>query len=329
MHPTRSVLALALAGLALVAQTRVLAHGPPAGEVDAAVARALEWVERHPATPSDGGLADVVDEALLWLLLANLTPGGGEGGHHIQALAARVVALGRLPELAEETRRPAKTLLDHYHLVLALYLAERAGAPAPWRKPVVAQAQRALAASAGDHPTVRLGIAILLSRTGEPPVVPVERLLGEGAIAYVSGPGQPIKFPAWIADPRRGEVRMLLYALVHEVVTLTEFGRDPLPPWVAARREAVAQVVRDGIAWVSFEGDYDLLAELLVAGHLLQEPWSEPRVAAIRQLLGAQKADGSWGASAATRRPNRVRHGVFTAAVALSIYGADQATAAP
>jgi len=47
----------------------------PALQADlrAAVARGLDWIERHPATLQDGGLPDLLDEGLGYLMLSTLS----------------------------------------------------------------------------------------------------------------------------------------------------------------------------------------------------------------------------------------------------------------
>lgn len=294
--------------------------GPAMAALDAALARAVGWVERHPATPTDGGLAEMVDERLLLLLLGQLSRDPGERERFAGALRAHVARLEHSGVLDGWVRQPAKTLWDHYHLALAAHLARRAGHPSALGPAIAAGARQALADAPGQHPSARLALALLLEGLGEPPGIPLESLLGASLIERIAREGRRavLPGPAGGADPVR--VRLALYALVHELLALTELGRAPAPPWLAARRDGVREVLAEAVGWARQARDVDLACELAVTGKLLGLLPADALATLARDLLAGQQADGSWGASPTTRLHNRTRHAVLTAIAALWAY---------
>jgi Domain of unknown function (DUF6895) len=114
----------------------------------------------------------------------------------------------------------------------------------------------------------------------------------------------------------RSVAALELYALVYEIVALTDFGRQSAPPWLAQRREAVVHHPGEAVAWAAAAGNFDLTAELLMSARLLHEPLTGNYRDAVLAIMAGQQDDGSWG-SQTPRRGDEQRHAVLTATTAL------------
>ena len=205
-----------------------------------------------------------------------------------------------IPTMPEETAR----------------LMRQAGSPTDLQPVIVARAQQVLAATPYSDPTKRLTIALFLSQLGAEPGISVDAALSASRIAHIAR-GPPPALPAASANPsQRLAASLHLYALVHEIIALTDFGRQPPPDWLESRLEPLNRFLLEAIAWAGRAGNVDLLSELLLSARFLDAPLQEILPDALQQLLAGQQDDGSWGAYE-THRPNKLRHAVFTATAAL------------
>jgi hypothetical protein len=209
--------------------------------------------------------------------------------------------------------------------VLAAYLMERAGLHSPVIEIIVQQAQRALGAVTFEPPTVRLTTAVFLARLAGGPTVDIDSLLANSLIGQLDRSQPIITLPAANATARQQRnTTWLLYALVHEVVAMTDFGRLAPSPWLDERRDAVVEILLAALPWASAQHNWDLTAELVVTLYFLGQPLDASIQGALEDLAANQQPDGSWGASATTSRPNKVRHTVLTAAAALMAWSAQR-----
>jgi hypothetical protein len=316
-----SVLLLIALAMAPAAVLGGQADHPTDRRIDAAIARAFDWIENHRATLEDGGLTDMIDEGVAFRFFREHAPTASQREHFSQLFTDQFASLNELAEFETWARRPNKPLMEHYHLVLAAHLSKTAGVSSPLNALIAERAQRALATLIFDSPTVRLTTALFLSRLDGEGVADLAALLSQSMIEQLDrqpmvlpGPGAPEQL-VHTAD-------WWLYALVHELVALTDFGRLPVSPWLAERRDSVVDVLLEAVTWASGQRNRDLLAEIAVTLYFLGEPLRPQLRTALDRLLAEQRPDGSWGASAVSTRPNKVRHTVLTASAALLAYRA-------
>lgn len=288
--------------------------------VDQAITRALGWIERNPATLRDGGLVDMIDEGVLFLVLQGLTENPQQHRQFTEALQQRVPALDQLPAFAEWVQEPNKKLIEHYHLILAAHLMRSAGQPSRSETVIVEEAQQALMTAPYGNPTVRLTMAAFLSHLGgAPPSVDIESLLAYSLIEQIANRRLPPLPPEPLNEYERRGVSVLLYAVVHEVLALTDFGRRCPSPWLKQRRAGLAGFILEAIEWARLQDNPDLLSELVMTVHFLREPLRGQLNTAIAMLVNTQQANGSWG-TYPTPRKNKKRHAVQTALAALWAY---------
>jgi hypothetical protein len=281
-------------------------------------ARGQDWIEHHRATPEDGGVPDMIDEAVSLRVFRDLAPTVAESERFARLFEAQLARLNTLSELHRWAQRPNKTLIEHYHLVLAAYLMEGAGLHSPMTEIITQQAQSALRAATFEPPTVRLTTAVFLTRLAAGPAVDTEALLANSLIGRLDRNPKLIALPrANATAEQRRNTTWLLYALVHEVVALTDFGRLAPSPWLEERRDAVAGILLAALPWASAQGNWDLAAELVVTLFFLGQPLDTGIQGTLEELADNQRPDGSWGVSTTTSRPNKVRHTVLTATAAL------------
>ena len=157
-------------------------------EVRAAVERGLAWVAAHPAAGGDGGFPDLVDEALFHGTIERLSSDQGVDPERRRAFNESRTRLRSSPCLDRWLKRPDKTLIEHYHLLLAAHLMAAAGTPMAGRAGLIEEAQSTLAESRMENPTFRLTVAQLLHHLDVTPSVPLEELLEIGLINRLARP---------------------------------------------------------------------------------------------------------------------------------------------
>jgi hypothetical protein len=314
---TSLVLLLTLAASAITAPA-----GPDTSmqaQIHAAVSRGLGWIERHPASIEDGGLPDLLDEGVGFMMLSVLSADPASREHFAALFRKRMSALDGMPEFARWATAGQKRLTDYYHLVLAAHLMQQAGSPTDMQPIIVARAQQVLMFSPYCDPTKRLTIALFLQHLDEDPGISIEGALAASRIERIARGTHP-PLPETSADSQQRLAASLhLYALVHEIVALTDFGRQPIPQWLEERLQPLNRYLLEAITWTGRTGNVDLLSELLMSARFIETPLQEVLPETLQLLLDSQQEDGSWG-SYETRRPNKRRHAVFTATTALWSY---------
>lgn len=327
--PAASVLLFLLA--ALVAPVRAqdadstAGIGPTGSEIDAAIARALGWIERHPASVDDGGMPELLDEAVGFRVLSSLQSDPEAQATFGTRFRERITALGALPEFTQWVNATPKQLADYYYLVLAAYLMQQAGAPSTQQAAIVTQVQWLLANSPQADPTKRLATALFLERLHVEPVVARSDLLAASRIERIARGNPPVLPQTGVSRQQRRAANLELYALVHEVIGLTDFGFDPVPTWLVEREKPLDSFLAQAVQWAGATADIDLESELLVAARFIRAPLGPVQAQALRHILSSQQADGSWGADTTTMRANKYRHTVFTATAALRCMAANLA----
>ncbi len=290
-------------------------------DIDTAVSRGLHWIETHPATLRDGGLIDLIDEGVAFYLFQHLARQPDLRRHYATLLQHHMESLAALPEFSQWVRQPRKRLLDHYHLVLAAWLMQRAGQPSALQADIVHQAQYALVNASSPFPSIPLTIAVFLDYLGESPAISLEKRLHTSLIERIAGGSPPALYIGSPASPQQQRYsRLQVYALIHEIIALTDFGHLAPSPWLAERRDAVIGFLTRAMHLASDEDNFDLLAEIIVSLYFLEEPPDAAIQKMLRELVKHQLPDGCWG-SLPLDRQNKQRHVVLTATAALWAYG--------
>jgi hypothetical protein len=285
-----------------------------------AISRGLHWIETHPATLQDGGLTDLIDEGVAFYLFQRLARQPEARRHYATALQRHMASLDALPAFSQWVRQPRKRLLDHYHLVLAAWLMQRSGQASARQAEIVRQAQQALATMPSPLPSIPLTIAVFLDHLGESSPLDLDKLLGASLIERIAAGRPPVLHGSRASAQQRRSSRLQIYALIHEVIALTDFGRLAPPPWLAARRDAVAAFLDRAMQQARDEDNIDLLAEIIGCLHFLDVPPDATIHGVLHELVKHQLPDGSWGDQPLDRQ-NRQRHAVLTATAALWAYG--------
>ncbi|MGB5259531.1 MAG: hypothetical protein WBO34_03300 [Gammaproteobacteria bacterium] len=290
-------------------------------DISTAISRGLHWIETHPASLQNGGMIDLIDEGVAFYVFQQLARQSDERQQYATALQHHMASLDALPEFSQWVRQPRKRLLDHYHLVLAAWLMQRAGQPSALQADIVHQAQYALVTTSSPLPSIPLTIAVFLGHLGESPAIPMENLLDASLAERIAGGNPPVLYSGSPASAQQRRIsRLQVYALIHEVIALTDFGHLAPPSWLAERRDAVVGFLGNAMHQARAEGNIDLLAEIIGSLFFLEVPPDETIHTQLRELVKHQLPDGSWGNQPLDRQ-NKQRHAVHTATAALWAYG--------
>jgi len=309
------VIFLLLTGTCPVSAQKV----PGVTDLDLAIERAMGWVEAHPACESDGGPMDMIDEGVFYLVLQRMARTERERDRFAQRFRSVLSNLDASPAFEAWVGRADKGPLDHYHLVLAAHLMQIAGSPSRFQGTIVEAARDALEARPYVDPTLGLTIRAFLGYLDALSGSADKGRRNRSLIERIARSGDALPFDDAVPEPQRRRMEMLLYALVHEVVALTDFGHQPADPWLTQRRDALGRFLTRATIWASLGDNFDLLSELVVTLYLLDRPLHGPLDKAVGRLLAAQRADGTWGPCSAMRQ-NAERHAVQTAIAALWAY---------
>jgi len=304
---------------ATAADDQTAAQLPAEADIDAAIVRGGGWLERHPATLDDGGLPDMLDEGVAYYVRLNLSRDVAERARLATQLQTHMARLADLPEFEQWVYRGRKKLTDYYHLVLAAHLLRAAGEPDDHQAEITKQARDVLRVVQHCDPTKRLTIALFLQQLGADPGVSLPLALANSRIERLARGRAPLLAPPGAPEQLRAATSLELYALVHEIVALTDFGRLPPSQWLEQRRTAVVRHLGKAVTWAAAAGNFDLTAELLMSARLLHEPLTGNYRDVVLAIITGQQADGSWGAHN-TWRENKQRHAVMTATTALWVY---------
>lgn len=321
--------------LVLLLATQCVRAGPvdsadaDSADISTAISRGLHWIDTHPATLQDGGLIDLIDEGVASYLFQELARQPDLRRHYTTALQHQMASLRVLPAFSQWVMQPHKRLLDHYHLLLADWLMQRAGRPPALQEEIVHQAQYALATSPSPFASIPLTIAILLDHLGQSPAISMEQLLDKSLIERIAHGNPPELATGKPASLQQQRFRRLqVYALIHEIFALTDFGHLAPSPWLIERRGAVAEYLVKAMRMARAEGSYDLLAEIICSLYFLEIP-SDAEIRALQhELVKHQLPDGSWG-NFPLDRQNKQRHAVLTATAALWVYSRDNPVPSP
>ena len=69
-------------------------------QIRSAVAHGLDWIGQHPASLQDGGLPDLLDEGVGFMMLSTLSTDPGARERFAARFRERMVSLGEMPEFA-------------------------------------------------------------------------------------------------------------------------------------------------------------------------------------------------------------------------------------
>lgn len=283
--------------------------GPNATE---ALARALAWIARHPATVENDGLLGLGEEILaLDFILQRETDD--------DARPLRVARDRQLAQFAHQMLRlpRASPELDTPHF-LPIYLSTRsiassAGVSVPdLAAPDLATRITAFATKY-DYPVYDLwNKCYFASLTNDTPVG-ADPLLLTTAVRLHS-PQARLLWPTEAGE--RSNIESGILDICHEVFAITRFGRETVHLFNAVEAARAAPLLSDLLRWSVQNDMLECVAELVTASCLLHVAMDDDLRLAVIYLCARQRADGSFVPTTASRRTTR--HSVLSASMALA-----------
>lgn len=262
-----------------------------------ALARSLAWLEAHPPDPAADPLGDVCLDVWAWYLFATLHPDAAVRRHAGNETDRRLRALPP-PE--------AVTVVSASYWAVLLRLLQLRGIDGDSHRIPLTRGDLAGAIQTAT-PTTRFWTAEFLRRAN---IHVMEPDFSETFIAV----GTATPSPAYAPNTRDA------YRLFHELVPMTDFGREA-PARLHSDHVAFVRRVLPGLLEVSITaGDTDAAAEVLVSAALMGQRNTSAYQKGIAWLLARQGPAGTY-ASARDRNspqePNRFRHVVLVASYAV------------
>jgi hypothetical protein len=326
MKSTLTLLALLLGSTTVAAVEPAGGRTPNAGSTPAVQAQALQrvsaramhWLQAHPAHVRDGELMEVVEEIMFFYALHS-TPGyEEERAYYLREVADRYRAIGAYLAETGDTQQHLQgdwAALTYPPLV---HILSRMGLDTAAYRTIIDELILQKRHLAPSRDAMRLWIAIYLARLGRVPDSTVQYLLNASPLQQDPQTHVLLDHFAEHAAASRDTPAsvQLVYNITHEIIALTDFGALPPPPVMTAQRTHYARLVNAAMDWATRESALDILAELIFCAHLLDLGELPALPAAVALIVSRQQADGSFGITNPDR-PNGVRHGVLTSLLAL------------
>lgn len=265
------------------------ASGTDAAAIDAAIERAVAWIDALPVDPKAlreergmRGKKHFAEKLFAYAVLAK-AESDPKKREAIVAKFAAAFAPARAREFHEFDVSDVKLLREESMSYLtALWLAARLGVPAPEGKASVAEKKAAIAKDLPNRAVHwQLAFAFLLGKLGHEPPESVESLARKTMLA-AKRPTNSLS----VED---------VYGLVHEIFVLSSYGDEPVR-WPTPESRLYAHAALPALVQRAIrDNDADLLAELLVAMRLSSLSAGATFEDGVRHLLGRQNPDGSFG----------------------------------
>jgi hypothetical protein len=295
-----------------------------------AFAKALSWVQGHPAAEEEAASLEVGEEVYMFYILHNTARDKRLRAQYREQVSARQPAM-RAAMAADEAS--GRYLFDPWspisYTVMASMLGELGLRTTDYRRTI--DAMRLFHRNFwSEDPSVRLMLGLYLERLGLQSPSPVPRLIEQSRVYREPRTREVMRQLRGrsLEVSGAGDIQRALYNLTHEILGLTDFGRLPAPEFVCRQWEAYRQTLDAGMDWAIAHRRLDVLAELVVCSKLLGLGAGPTLGRAIGTLLESQQQDGSFGAAMANR-PNPYRHPALTGATALRVSLCDNVCGSP
>lgn len=301
--------------------------GSEAAEPLTPFAKALLWVEQHPATLSEGGFLEITEEIFMFYALRNHAESAEERARYEAEMGSRLAKAA--PYLQQRLER-GDYLLDptaSMDYTWVAHMLASVGLPIGDYRAIIETMRLFHPALMPQFASGQLVVALALGRLGYRPPVPIEQAIRECRL-YREPKDRQIAAALAVDPPSpddAGATEAILYEVTHESLALTDFGAHGPPRFVCDRRLDFTKLFGDAILWSMARGKLDVMSELVISSKLLGLPDGPPLREALATLISKQTADGSFGVTKPERR-NPYRHGVLTGVVALALAPEQPAT---
>jgi hypothetical protein len=310
--------------LCLAVVCGLLYYGPAtraeSGTIDQAVTRAMAWIEANPASLSETGLLEVVEELIAFYVLNNHSTDPAERAAYFVQVQKRQGLLVPYNESNAKTRLYRDDPFAPVEYVLAAQIMKSFGMDTASYRVIIDDMVSTPALLDSAPVSMQLWTHLYLQRLGYAPAVSIEDLVKRSTLA--TEPHTQALLRDLTANRSAGydaaPVVRALYDMTHQVFALTDFGALPPPALISGQRAYCGRLFDEAIAWASNAESIDILAELVVCARLLGLDEVPALPHALNVLIDQQLEDGSFGVTKPDR-PNVYRHGVLTSIAALSL----------
>jgi hypothetical protein len=285
-----------LAGALPIACALTVAPPRPDAETIAALERSLHWLEQHRPDPENERLGYLTLDAMAWHVFAAFHPDARTRRGAGEQLDERLRAMP-LPGEPEMVPLSYWAVALRIASIRGVDLAPQASAIARWDIDALIGEARPHTAWWIDQFLHRSGIR------GEPDFS--KTLLASGHAT-----------PETDYRPNKRDA----YRLFHELVPLTDFGREPATPLEPEQLRFARRVVPQLIEVSRHDDDTDAVAEALVCSALLGLAETQVHRDAVDWLLARSNNDGTYFSRrdrGQAMPPSHYRHVVLTASWAL------------
>lgn len=277
---------------------------------------ALSWVNKHPASFTDGMLIEILEEIITFYILSNYADkykkDPSKKSYYIREIKKRLELIA--------SKKDFKIQPVEYTVFLAVAaITEKLGLDTVDFKKIIGDQIMTDPHLYSQHITSQIWNTIYLERLGYMPPKSLEELLPQSTLFLEVHQKMVFQHIRAQFDPRYIDlIATTIYFMTHEIFPLTDFGKLPPPIIIVENQTFFSELFDQAIEWAITATHLDVLAEIIMCVKILNSENKSSLQHGIDYILSRQEKDGSFGITN-PGRPNNYRHGTLVSIMALSM----------
>ncbi|MGA1867192.1 MAG: DUF6895 family protein [bacterium] len=286
---------------------------PPAPEkVEKAIQNALQWIENHPESFTDGQFLEISEGIVMFYVLYKHCKSRPHA-YFREQIQKRLELLASNPAY--------KITPQDYTIFLAIsYIMKKLDLPLLDYDTIIKEVMlEDPLLYPSYHITTCIWNHVFLERLGYTPQNSFDELISQSTFSKEFIYRRLLKALQGKFDKRSiDHIGLTIYNITHEIFCLTDFGEiSPSVEILITQKDFYSKLFEESLKWAIKAKHIDLLGEIIMCGKILNMEESLPSLPrAINFILSSQESDGSFGITNPSRA-NAFRHGIMVVLMAL------------
>lgn len=277
-----------------------------------AISKSCLWLDKHPASFSEGGALPILEEIIAFYVLMHNTEDMPQKNNYFHQIQKRINLL------ASNKDYPVKQKEYTVFLTVAT-IAEKLGIHTVDFKKIIEEQLIPSPLLYTESITSTVWITVYLARLGYTPALDLDSLLPHTNLHEELNRKLLFKHVNSEVNPMYiNPMIMTAYFMAHEIFALTDWGELPSPPIVENNRTYFSKLFDKTIQWAITINQIDILGELIICVKMLDLKDVPSLEQGIEFILSHQEDNGTFGITNPSL-PNIYRHGILVSMMALSM----------